>query len=282
MREIEISVTGAGEPIQRPIQKLRESRDPGLERAMVIAHRDLIESIARDWVIPQRPVDDLIPRGYIGLLNAIYHAHPISGNGFRSHAAHLITREIVNHLHDENPLAGMPAWVQRLDHQVSQIIGKLYQESGRLPTIEEITKALNIEAQGILEILKTRMDPTAVNVSKIRNKELETFKLPIQDKIRIARLTERFRRVYRNANRLTAQRKELKQSLTETVEAIGILTELVDLSEQDGLSKDSKKVRRIHLQLLQTLVDVRESIPEDLYQHTKDRVSQTFNGSGIR
>ncbi|MFQ5795098.1 MAG: HD domain-containing phosphohydrolase [Candidatus Bipolaricaulia bacterium] len=204
---------------QQLLRRLAESPhpDPEVERALIVQHLGLIEEIVRRFSEDGgTSFENLMQVGYVGLLNALYHYDPAGEADFRSYATRLIESEIIQEERNRDRLleipisqtiqglVGLPGWVQGLDKRVRSAIEALSQEHGEFPTVQQLSDELNIEEPGILEILKVRMcylplaGPVAegvpklsIDVSRIRGKELETFKLPIEDRVRIARAVDK-------------------------------------------------------------------------------------------
>ncbi len=175
-----------------------------LKEELVEANVGLVTSIAKRFVHSGEPLEDLVQAGYIGLLNAVHNFDLNRGTKFSTYATYLIQGEIRHHIRDKNTTIRLPQWLQKLSQQVKRAEERFYQEHGRLPTIAQLSDALNIEEDGIREALKARealhyvsIDaerreedprPLAFDPSKIRSKHPDEF--PIEYRIKIASAIE--------------------------------------------------------------------------------------------
>lgn len=160
----------------------------------------LVKSIAGDFTHSGLDFEDLRQAGYIGLLNAVENYDLNEGAKFSTYASHLIKGEVRHHVRDEEPSVHIPQWVKRLNKKIKKAEQRIYQETGEFPTIEEISDELNIEEEGVREVLKARDSMTYVSIDrerresdprpeyidyeKIRSKHKED--LPLEFKVRIA------------------------------------------------------------------------------------------------
>lgn len=169
----------------------------------------LVKSIAGDFTHSGLDFEDLRQAGYIGLLNAVENYDLNEGAKFSTYASHLIKGEVRHHVRDEQPSVHIPQWVKRLNKKIKKAEGRIYQETGEFPTIEEISDELNIEEEGVREVLKARDSMTYVSIDrerresdprpeyidyeKIRSKHKED--LPLEFKVRIADAIEKLTEV---------------------------------------------------------------------------------------
>jgi len=175
-----------------------------LKEELVEVNVGLVTAIAKKFVHSGEPLQDLIQAGYIGLLNAVHNFDLNRGTKFSTYATYLIQGEVRHHIRDKNTTIRLPQWLQKLSHQVKVAQEAFYQEHGRLPTIAQLSDALNIEEEGVREALKARealhyvsIDaerreddprPASFDQSKIRSKHPDDF--PIEYRIKIASAIE--------------------------------------------------------------------------------------------
>ncbi|MFQ5794891.1 MAG: GAF domain-containing protein [Candidatus Bipolaricaulia bacterium] len=181
--------------LEQLFQSLQGEGNPGAERRIVEAKLSLVQTAATELAGSSRPSDDLIQAGYIGLLNAIYSFNPAQGVGFDDHATRLIREEIRRYL-EGKPSDKFSEWIQMLSGKVRIVIGTFFEEYGRFPSVAELSNELNIKQAGVVEILKAG-GPGEIDADKIQSKQLETLKLPIEDRVRIARAVEKVSKVQR-------------------------------------------------------------------------------------
>ena len=148
--------------------------------------------------------DELFRAGYLGLLNAVYNVDFSHGKDFGDYAKNLIKGEIRQHIRERSRKAEFPRWLKELNRQVEVAEVRLLRESGRLPTLSELSEAVNITEEGITELFKARealnyvsldeahrqSDPLpTIDFSKICSRKPDPF--PIQYRIRIASALEK-------------------------------------------------------------------------------------------
>jgi RNA polymerase sigma-B factor len=190
------------------LRAYRASGDPALHAALCAAHAPLVDRIARRYNGGPEPLADLVQVGQIGLIHAINRFDPGRGAKFRTYASHLIAGEIRHYLRDQVGLVRRPRWLSRLNRQLDETFETLRIRQGRVPTLEEVARVMNIEPQGIREILRARAATTPLSLDApedrrtaraIRHLRYETFQLPVEDRIvlmeAIERLTDLQRKV---------------------------------------------------------------------------------------
>jgi len=186
-----------GNAPQEQIMKLKED--------IVEKNVGLVISTAKKFLHSGEPLDDLIQAGYIGLLNAVYNFDLSRGARFSTYATLLIQGEIRHYIRDRHTTIRIPQWLQKLNGDIQAAEERFYKEYGHLPTISELSEALNIEEEGIREALKARdavtyisideqrrkedPQPGEIDVSKIRSKHREDF--PLEYRIKIASAIEK-------------------------------------------------------------------------------------------
>jgi len=197
------------ERLLEELARLNEENDSqdrilALKEELVEANVGLVTAIAKKFVHSGEPLEDLIQAGYIGLLNAVHNFDLNRGTKFSTYATYLIQGEIRHHIRDKNTTIRLPQWLQKLSHQVKTAEEAFYQQHGRLPTIAQLSDALNIEEEGVREALKARealhyvsIDaerreddprPASFDQSKIRSKHPDDF--PIEYRVKIASAIE--------------------------------------------------------------------------------------------
>lgn len=148
--------------------------------------------------------EELFRPGYLGLLNAVYNVDFARGKAFGDYAKNLIKGEIRLHIRDRIKRRRFPRWLKDLNRQIEAAEARLLRETGCLPSLVELSEAVNITEDGIAELFKARealnyvslnvdqrqTDPLpTIDLSKICNKNPDPF--PIQYRIRIASALEK-------------------------------------------------------------------------------------------
>lgn len=180
-----------------------------IEEELVKRNIGLVKSIAKDFLHSGEEFDDLVQAGYIGLLNAMHNYDFSKGAKFSTYATHLIKGEIRHYIRDKHGEIRLPAWVQELNYKVRKAEENFFHQEGRLPTLAELADRLDMEEEGVKEILKARksmqyisidqerrkQDPRpTLDLSKIKGKE-EKGDIPLEIKVKIAQAIEKLSQV---------------------------------------------------------------------------------------
>lgn len=186
-------------------QELRKTRNQDLRAQIIRDNLHLVIPIARKFRQDNVGQEDLIQVGYIGLIKAVDNFDPDRGIKFITYATHCIMGEIRHFIRDKSDSIKKPRWLKRLSREMAAFVETFLQNEKRLPSIEEIASALNIEGDGIIEILKSKnlvnlndfQDGTSetLMLNRIRSKQLEDFKLPIEDRIVLEQAVESLRKL---------------------------------------------------------------------------------------
>ncbi len=180
-----------------------EAHNPAIRERVVVACTPLVRRIAAEFVFSGVPSDDLVQVGYIGLLNAIAAFDPTRGAKFATYASYLVRGEIRHYLRDQRDTIRKPRWLQKLNSQIEQTVGKYVSETGRFPGLDELSQELNIEEEGLLEVLRTREVLRTISLEteeeggdlrvdrdRIRHRSHISFQLPIEDRVMLVEAME--------------------------------------------------------------------------------------------
>ncbi|MCD4786270.1 MAG: sigma-70 family RNA polymerase sigma factor [Candidatus Eremiobacteraeota bacterium] len=184
-------------------KEFRKTRDLDLREQLIKEKLQIVIPIARKFHYTKESQEDLVQVGYIGLIKAVDNFKPEKGVKFITYATHCIMGEIRHYIRDKSESMKRPRWLIRLNREVAQFVETFLQENERLPTVLEISTALNIEQEGIIEILKSKYmvslndftedNPDTLMLNKIRSKRMESFKLPIEDNICLDQAIEKLK-----------------------------------------------------------------------------------------
>lgn len=180
-----------------------EAHSPTVRERVVAACTPLVRRIAAEFVFSGVQSDDLVQVGYIGLLNAIAAFDPTRGAKFATYASYLVRGEIRHYLRDQRDTIRKPRWLQKLNSQIEQTVGKYVSETGRFPGLDELSQELNIEEEGLLEVLRTREVLRTISLEteeeggdlrvdrdRIRHRSHISFQLPIEDRVMLVEAME--------------------------------------------------------------------------------------------
>ena len=187
-----------------------EAHSPAIRERVVVACTSLVRRIASEFVFSGVPSDDLVQVGYIGLLNAIAAFDPTRGAKFATYASYLVRGEIRHYLRDQRDTIRKPRWLQKLNTQIEQTVSKYVSETGRFPGLNELSHELNIEEDGLLEVLRTREVVRSISLEsdeesgdlridrdRIKHRSHISFQLPIEDRVMLVEAMESLNSVQR-------------------------------------------------------------------------------------
>jgi RNA polymerase sigma-B factor len=127
--------------------------------------------------------DDVVQSGFEGLLKAVKRYDPERGVAFSTYAGHCIMGEIRHFLRKEAAFH-RPGWAVELQGRVNQFIENTLKETGELPSVGQITAALNVREEGLLQVMRAGwVSIDEIDISKIHSQRYESFQLPIEDRI---------------------------------------------------------------------------------------------------
>jgi RNA polymerase sigma-B factor len=115
---------------------------PDLREKLIVLHLDLVSRLARQHAGRNRPLDDLIQVGYIGLMKAIDRFDPGRNVAFAAYAIPTIAGEMKRYLRDKEPLIHIPRQVQEQRIGIERAVDRLTQRLHRAPTDDEIAQEL--------------------------------------------------------------------------------------------------------------------------------------------
>ena len=191
-RTVERSDAAGTDPVDALIFAYRKH---GAQRALedvLEMHGRLLNHVVRRYAnISTEPHNDLVQVGYVGLIKAVNSYEANTSARFSSYAYAMIDGEIRHHLRDTE-LVKKPRWARALYAKVTEATARLTADLGRPPLVEEIAREVNVEPEGVIELMKlylntnvASLDDDTPDLSAIRSTEYEAFTLPIEDRIQL-------------------------------------------------------------------------------------------------
>jgi len=180
--------------------------------AQIKEYQPLIKSIAYKFKNSGEPLEDLEQVGYIGLINAINLYNHNQGIKFITYATWLISGEIRHYIRDKHQVIKIPNWMMKLNKKIDEFIISYKKENNKFPSLSEMSKKFNLTEEGIKEILKARDAVQIVSldqenrkyssdsypkIEKIKSKNYETFKLPMEEIIALKTAFSRLKKLQR-------------------------------------------------------------------------------------
>jgi len=173
------------------------TRSPAALDELVRRNQNLLHHILKRFSYAHEPYEDLLQVANLGLIKAAQRYDPVHGARFSTYATAIVDGELRHHLRDAL-LMRQPRWVKKLYREIQEKSAELMHELGRPPTLAELSEALNVNEEGILEVtalfaridLHSRNEPfddddlaVGADAGRVHALRLETFALPIEDRI---------------------------------------------------------------------------------------------------
>ena len=217
--------------------------------AQITEYQPLVKSIAYKFKNSGEPLEDLEQVGYIGLINAINLYNQNRGIKFITYATWLISGEIRHYIRDKHQVIKIPGWMMKLNKKIDEFVISYKKENNKFPSLSEISEKFNLTEEGIKEILKAREAVQIVsldqeyrkyssdsypNIEKIRSKNYETFKLPMEDIIALKNAFSKLKKIQRKVIYCIFE-KDLTQ--TKTARKLGISQRQVSRIKNSALKE---------------------------------------------
>jgi len=217
--------------------------------AQITEYQPLVKSIAYKFKNSGEPLEDLEQVGYIGLINAINLYNQNRGIKFITYATWLISGEIRHHIRDKHQVIKIPGWMLKLNKKIDEFIISYKKENNKFPSLSEISEKFNLTEEGIEEILKAREAVQIVSldqeqrkysfesypkIERIKSRNYETFKLPIEDIITLKTAFSKLKKLQRKVIYCIFE-KDLTQ--TKTARKLGISQRQVSRIKDSALKE---------------------------------------------
>jgi len=155
----------------------------------------LCHHVLKRFAYTEEPYEDLFQVARMGLLKAAQRFDGTRGTAFSTYAFPLVEGELRHYLRD-NMLVRQPRWAKSLYERIQQVQGDYLRDQGRSPTMSELAAAVNVQEEGILELIRFygSVDvhsledngaevPDGPDRGAIKALRQENFNLPIEDRI---------------------------------------------------------------------------------------------------
>ena len=224
--------------------------------AQITEYQPLVKSIAYKFKNSGEPLEDLEQVGYIGLINAMNLYNQNRGIKFITYATWLISGEIRHYIRDKHQVIKIPCWMLKLNKKIDEFIISYKKENNRFPSFSEISEEFNLTEEGIKEILKAQNAVQIVSLDqeqrkysfdrypkmeKIKSKNYETFKLPMEDIIALKNAFSRLKKLQRKVIYYIFE-KDLTQ--TKIARKLGISQRKVSRIKESALKELKENIGR--------------------------------------
>lgn len=162
---------------------LDDPSDANLEEVMRNTKK-LVFYFARYFSTEGRAVDDLVQAGYEGVLKSLRKYNCSYEVKFATFASHYIAGEIKKELSNRIAYRSGGKWIYIIRRKVENAREKLTRELGQEPSVEDISREINLTEEGVrLALMAEVINIEDVDLVKIKSRYYENFQLPIEDKI---------------------------------------------------------------------------------------------------
>jgi RNA polymerase sigma-B factor len=141
--------------IKQLFRVLRETGDQQVRDELISLNIHLVEYLARKFSNRGEPLEDLLQVGFIGLIKAIDRYDLDRGVEFSTYATPTIVGELKRYFRDKGWAIRIPRRLQMRDVELNQAIDHLTQALHRSPTLQEVSRYLDISLEEVVEILES-------------------------------------------------------------------------------------------------------------------------------
>ncbi|MBI5871244.1 MAG: sigma-70 family RNA polymerase sigma factor [Actinobacteria bacterium] len=179
------------------VDQYQQTKDSKILEKIVAANQGLLHATLKRFSYFPDPYEDLLQVANLGLIKAIQRFDKSNGAGFSSYATAIVDGEVRHHLRD-SVLMRQPRWLRKTEKRIEEVSIEFTRKHKRPPTLTELSEAVNISEDGILEIMRVYAsvslhsvdDPitrerlqSGPDASVVCSRHYESFSLPIEDRI---------------------------------------------------------------------------------------------------
>lgn len=232
--------------------------DKNAREELILSNSRLVLLVIKNYIYMENDIDDLIQEGLIALANAIDKFDISNGTNFSTYATVAIKSRITNYLRNTN-IINIPAYQMTNIRRYKRIRNKLLNESGKEPSIQEISNYFELSLEKTMELYNLIVnEPISLNdviingdnddteigdlqedvkaVSLLKKAEQESLEASILDLLLSSNLTDEEIIVLMFRTGINTS-MNIKLSLDEIGELFGITKEGVRQKEAKAINK---------------------------------------------
>ena len=184
--------------------------------------------------------EDLCQSGYEGLLKAIPKFDLERGTKFTTYASHAIIGEIRHYIRKESRYY-YPDYLEEYRTKMDEIILQNLEQSDEPISEQELAKKLNLKDESMAPLMRAGLVHLGeIELSGIKTKTMESFTLPIEDKLFISQLKYRLSDIQKDVIEMLFQR-DMTQD--EVAAELGLTQKQVSRIKLKSLSKMKEEIK---------------------------------------
>lgn len=159
-------------------------KDTATQEKIILAYKNLVESIAMKYAKNPSIYEDLVQVGMIGLLGAVRRYDPSLGKSFEAFAIPTIIGEIKRYIRDKTWSVYVPRRIKELGPKIRKAIDALTIADQKSPKVKDIADYLGVSEEEILETMEMSQSYHALSVDKkVENQSTESSSVSMIDLI---------------------------------------------------------------------------------------------------
>lgn len=192
-----VGVESSGLTNEELVSTYQLSRDVAVLDQLLQGNEGLIHHVLKRFAHSGEPYEDLFQVARIGLIKAAQRFDLDKSCSFATYAVAIADGEVRHHLRD-GLLMRQPRWARALYQRILDTQNEFFHTHKRSPSIKEISEAVNVREEGVLEIIRVygaldlhsldepfddHQEAATFDRTLVRAVRQETFSLPIEDRI---------------------------------------------------------------------------------------------------
>jgi RNA polymerase sigma-B factor len=136
------------------LERYARDREPAVREELVERFMPLARRLAARYRGDREPLEDLVQVASLGLVKALDRFDPGRGVAFSSYAVPTILGELKRHFRDRGWAVRVPRDLQERIARVERAAAELPAKLGRVPSVNEISRDLELDPEDVLEAME--------------------------------------------------------------------------------------------------------------------------------